>query len=157
MKTMNQLLIPFIVSTLMMPLEANAYHCFITLVKDSCWTNYDVSVNMRDASTGKSVTNVSIPKGKSWTRQPFECEASQGLDFSATFSPVFWQSDKGKHYSGTKTWTLPSSMNKGDTAWNVTICYPEGFAEVPLPPTAGSHCTCDTKSLPPVEAPKSAS
>ncbi len=133
---------------------ASAHTCFFTLVKDSCWTNYDVTVDVTNASTSKSLFNISVPKGKSWTRKKFSCDAAESFNYSATFSPVFWQADKGKHFSGKRTWTLPQKMKQGDTAWDITVCYPEQFSEVPLPPTADSKCNCDTQSIPAVIPPK---
>lgn len=133
---------------------ADAYTCFFTLVKDSCWTDYNVTVDVTDASTSKTLFRISVPKGKSWARKKFSCDAAESFDYRASFSPVFWQSDKGKHFSGKRTWTLPQTMKAGDTAWSITVCYPEEFSEVPLPPTANSQCACDMKSIPPVIPPK---
>ena len=133
---------------------ASAYTCFFTLVKDSCWTNYNVTVDVSNASTSKTLFSVSVPKGTSWTRKKFSCDAAESFNYSATFSPAFWQTDKGKHFSGKRTWTLPQKMKQGDTAWDITVCYPEEFSEVPFPPTADSKCQCDTTSIPPVIPPK---
>lgn len=130
--------------------------CFFTLVKDSCWKDYDVSVDVFDANTGKPVVNVVAPKSDTtWIRQPFDCTASQSLNFVASFAPTFWEADKGKHFKGKRTWTLPDTMHAGDTAWNVTVCYPEEFSAVPLPPTASGNCTCDATQIPKPVAPKS--
>lgn len=131
-----------------------SYPCFFTFVKDSCWTDYDVNVSVVDASNNKHVVTVSIPKGKSWARKKTRCNGGESFDYAATFSPVFWQSDEGRQFRGKRTWTLPQHMSKGDTAWDITVCYPEQFAEVPLPPTAGANCKCDFQSIPPVKPPK---
>lgn len=128
--------------------------CFITFVKDSCWTDYNLTIAVTDASTSKQLLSVSVPKGIPWVRKTFSCEAGESFNYAATFSPVFWATDKGKVFRGTRTWTLPQTMEKGATAWDITVCYPEQFSEVPLPPTGGSHCKCDTQSIPPVIPPK---
>lgn len=129
--------------------------CFFTLVKDNCWLDYDVTVNVTDAITSKPVLTITVPKGKkSWERKTFDCQPLQSLDFVAKFSPIFWESDKGKTFKGKRTWTLPVHMEKGDTAWNITVCYPEQFTAIPLPPTAGSNCACDTKAIPEPVVPK---
>ena len=133
--------------------QVSAFTCFLTLVKDSCWTDYDVTVNMGDATTGKPVLTLSVPKGKSFSRQEFTCNAGQVFNYKASFSPIFWQADKGKIFPGKRTWSLPDTIKKGDTAWNITICYPSEFSEIPLPPTATANCKCDTQNLPPVPAP----
>lgn len=137
--------------------EASAFTCFLTLAKDSCWTEYDVKVDVIDILTNKTVISAIAPTGKSWNRQEFACQPGQTFKYIATFSPIFWESDKGKQYSGTRTWTLPKEIKKGDTAWNITVCYPEQFAEVPFPPTAKGNCVCDARKIPPVVAPKNPS
>lgn len=133
---------------------AAAYTCFFNFVKDSCWTDYDVTVDVTNAATSKKLFSLSVPKGQSWARKQFSCDAAESFNYSASFSPVFWQSDEGKHFSGKRTWTLPQTMTKGDTAWVITVCFPEQFSEVPLPPTANSKCVCDIQSIPPVIPPK---
>lgn len=150
--------IPLVLSiTLGLSGNLNAFTCFLTLVKDSCWTDYNISVDMGDATTGKPVLTLGVPKGKSYSRQEFTCQPGQVFNYKATFSPIFWQADKGKVFMGKRTWALPHKIAKGDTAWNITICYPDEFAEIPLPPSANGNCKCDTQNLPPVPAPAKAS
>ena len=109
---------------------------------------------MTDADNGKPILSLTVPKGKAWNRQKFDCETGESLTYLASFSPVFWDADKGKQFPGKKSWKLPDKMAKGDTAWNITVCYPEEFAEVPLPPTAKGGCNCDARKIPPVVAPE---
>lgn len=140
-----------------LPVASMASTCFLTLVKDSCWTDYQLTVDVLDASVSQSILSLSVPKGKSWSRQEFTCHAGQSFNYSATFSPVFWKTDTNKHFAGKRTWTLPQKMAEGSTAWSITVCYPEEFAEVPFPPMVAGKCQCDTQSIPPVVAPKKAS
>jgi len=127
-----------------------AFPCNFTLVKDSCWINYDVTVTVINSQTKEELTTTTAPKGQSWIRIPFNCEAGQVLTFDATFEPVFWESDKGKHYSTQKYWQLPATINENDKAWNITLCYPERFSQVPLPPDVSGSCTCDLSKIPPL-------
>ncbi|AHE67450.1 hypothetical protein [Legionella oakridgensis] len=130
---------------------AHAFPCFITVIKDNCWTDYNVTVNVLDASNeNNNLVTVIVPEGSSWARQKFTCQPSQKLKFQAQFTPVFWESDEGKSYDGQHYWTLPQQITKDETAWSLTICYPEQFSEVPLPPTAGGQCKCSTAGIPPV-------
>lgn len=122
--------------------------CYYTLVKDSCWTKYDVSVDVMDAVSAKVLTTVTVPAGKSWMRQTFPCDAGQKLMYRAQFSPVFWESDKGKTYIAKNYWSLPNTINPGDSAWNVTVCYPNDFAQVPLPPDVSGNCSCNLDDIP---------
>ncbi|MDI9818330.1 MULTISPECIES: hypothetical protein [unclassified Legionella] len=126
-----------------------AFPCFFTLVKDNCWTNYDVKVDVIDTSTNKSVITVEVPKGKSWVRQSFSCEPAQKFLYKASYQPVFWQSEVGKTYSSLRYWSLPASIGKGETAWNIPVCFPAAFAEVPFPPDATTgNCECDFSRIP---------
>lgn len=128
-----------------------AFNCYYTLVKDSCWTNYTVSVDVADALTMKSILSISIPPGQSWARLEFNCEPGQRLHYTAQFSPIFWEKDKGHVYPAKTFWSLPNEIKPMETAWNISVCYPANFAEVPFPPDAIGNCKCDFSSVPPLE------
>lgn len=128
-----------------------AFPCFLTLVKDNCWTNYNLSVTLSDAVSPNVIATINIPQGQSWSRQAFECQPSETLSVIASFTPEFWQSDKGKTYPGRRNWQLPSTVSSGDTAWNITICYASDFLSIPLPPEASGNCVCETDNIPPVK------
>lgn len=125
-----------------------AIDCYYTLAKDSCWTNYNVSVDVIDSETNSLLTTVTVPKGKQWTRQIFDCKPSQKLMYKARFDPIFWSGDKDKTYSAQRYWLLPDVVNPGDSAWDVSVCYPSDFSLVPLPPTATANCLCDFTLIP---------
>ena len=131
--------------------QVQSFPCFVTLVKDSCWKNYNVEIAVTNGSANKLITKVSIPKGKSWARQQFACQPADILLLSATFTPVFWENDTKKTYVAKREWKLPTAVKKGDTAWNITTCYPAQFAEVPFPPDADGHCKCNMDELPPIQ------
>lgn len=143
---MKRLLIMFGLVLFNSPLWS--FTCFYTLIKDSCWTNYDVSVDVIDASNLNKLFTVSVPKGKNWERVKFSCTAAQSLIYKAHYSPVFWENEKGKTYHSLRNWTLPGKINPGDLAWTIPVCYPKEFAQVPLPPDAKGSCKCDLKSIP---------
>jgi len=128
--------------------NASAVSCFLTMLKDNCWQDYDVTVNAVDTKTHQTVTQIVIPKGKSWARQAFVCSASQIFEFQATFSPVIWADQKDRVYSSQRYWQLPAALSKGTAAWNIVMCYGQDFANLPLPPTATSHCACDASQVP---------
>ena len=131
--------------------QSCALPCFLTMVKDNCWTNYTVTVDITNASNGQSVASINVPQGQSWARQEFNCKPADKLSFRASFTPVFWEQDEGKTYSAQRNWSLPETVAKGDTAWNITMCYSSDFSEVPLPPGASGNCACDTSKIPPVK------
>ncbi|MFC3907741.1 hypothetical protein ACFORL_01425 [Legionella dresdenensis] len=127
-----------------------AFQCFFTLAKDNCWTNYQVTVVASDAETDDILATIQIPKGKQWNRQAFDCEPSQKIKFTATFSPTIWQGQEDMKYTGLQFWSLPDKIKGPISAWVVPICFASDFGQVPLPPTAISSCTCDFKAIPPV-------
>jgi len=118
------------------------------MVKTNCWSDYDVTVDVMDAKEGNKLFSITVPKGQLWTRQTFDCNEGQTLMYVAQFSPIFWDKDKGKTYSAQRVWFLPETIAPGASAWNVSVCYPNDFSLVPMPPEATSNCQCDFKSIP---------
>jgi hypothetical protein len=146
-------MIRFLVIILSTSIYTSSYaiQCFFTMVKDSCWKDYNLSVDLINAKTGKNILTVLIPQGQLWIRQPFKCSAGDTLSLQATFNPAFWESDADKVYSGQHYWGLPKVLQEGEVAWNVTICYPKEFSAVPLPPDASGNCGCNVNDIPAVE------
>ena len=128
-----------------------AFPCVFTLAKDSCWTNYDVKVNVLDSVSNKILLTIEVPKGQSWARGNFDCHTAQSLMYQATFEPVFWQSEVGKSYNALRYWFLPGSIAQGVTAWEIPVCFPADFSSVPFPPDASGDCKCDFNSIPAVK------
>ncbi len=131
--------------------QAYAFPCYITMVKDSCWSSYNVSVDVIDVATEKVLATMSMPNGKSWDRKEIVCQPKQTVNLQATFSPAFWTKDAGKKYYGKRLWSFPEEIKKGDSAWNMTICYSSDLQGVPFPPDASGQCTCVTKDIPAIE------
>lgn len=128
-----------------------AFPCYITAVKDNCWTNYSVILVVKDALNNNVQTTVLIPKGQSWTRQAFNCNVGERLGYTATFEPSFWASEKNAVYNAQAYTLLPNDPPAADEkAWEVQLCFPTGFPGVPLPPEASGNCKCDMKAVPPI-------
>jgi len=127
-----------------------AFPCFFTLVKDSCWTDYDVTVTVHDVINEQTILTVTVPKGKSWVREAFTCQPNQKLKYTAIFSPAIWENSEGKVYNAQHYWALPETITAAQKAWDIPVCYPEAFAEVPFPPKASGNCKCDLNSIPPI-------
>lgn len=126
-----------------------AITCYYTLAKDNCWSKYNVTVDVMDGVTAKILTTVEVPVGKQWARVTFPCETNgQTLMFNAHFSPTIWESEKGKVYPAKNSWPLPKEVKPGDSAWNVSVCYPSDFSQVPMPPEADGSCKCDFSQIP---------
>ncbi|MCX7115621.1 MAG: hypothetical protein NTW08_06925 [Gammaproteobacteria bacterium] len=128
--------------------QAFSFPCYVTVLKDSCWTNYDVQVMVMDGVQKKQLLAVSVPKGQAYQRQKFECSARQELAFNATFQPVIWENEKGMVYPAKQFVFLPEAVNKDDKAWNIPICFSSAFTKVPMPPAATGQCVCDFATVP---------
>ncbi len=144
---MPRLLLSFIFLTFTFT-KTYAFRCYITLVKDSCWTNYNVSVDAINVMGEKLLTSLVIPQGTSWVRNEIDCQPKETLLFKATFTPAFWEKDAGKIYYGKRYWSFPETIGPNESAWNMTVCYGSDFAAIPLPPDAAGNCACDTSTIP---------
>ena len=125
-----------------------AFPCTVTLVKDSCWTNFNVNMVVTDVQSGKPITTILVPKGTSWKRGSFECQPSQKIIYSATFDPAIWEGTEGRIYNAQQYWALPESFTSSQKAWEIPVCFPSAFAEVPMPATGSGNCICDFTSVP---------
>ena len=125
--------------------------CYVTLIKNSCWTNYVIDVTLTNLQSKKIVATMKSPKGKQWTRESFKCELGTVLQYSATYSPVYWRSDKGKVFYSNKYWTLPDTLAANEKALSITICFPDQFIGAPMPPDAVGQCRCDKTIAPQIK------
>lgn len=134
--------------------KASAFTCFLTLVKDSCWTSHDVQISLYEVGSKTPLVKGDIPKGKSWSRVQFDCSPGISFNYFVKFEPPIWDNQKGKVFKGKSTWSLPKEIEPGKTAWNITICFPAEFAEVPAPMDQTANCACNVKDIPPVKPPE---
>lgn len=130
--------------------QASAFQCYITLVKDSCWGDYNVKMVVLNAVNNQPLATVEAPKGKQWARQPFNCDPAMKLMYQASFEPTFWENDKGKVYWALRYWFLPGEIKSGQSAWDIPVCFPSAFSAVPFPPKVSGNCKCDFFSITPV-------
>lgn len=131
--------------------QAQAFPCYITMIKDSCWSNYNVTVDIVDLFTNKVMVTMTMPKGKSWDRKEIVCQPKQTVQLRATYTPTFWAKDAGKVHYGKRHWSFPDEVKKGDAAWNMTLCFAKDIAEASLPPESSGQCICETKGIPEIE------
>lgn len=122
--------------------------CELTLAKDSCWTKYNVTVNILDPEAQKNLGSIAIPAGQQWSKTRFTCNPGEKLIFSAGFSPQFWENDPDRTYMAAHYWSLPEKINTDETAWTMSLCYPQDFSLVPYPPDAKGNCACDFSKIP---------
>ena len=134
----------------MTSVSSYALSCVVTLVKDNCWLDYDVTIDIQDSRKKVSLSKALIPKGKNWNRVSFECEPTQVLSATAMFSPAIWEKDKDKVYNAVRFWTLPGLPPEKEALWSINICFPGQFESVPSP-LQTQNCGCSLDGIPPVE------
>ncbi len=132
--------------------KANALSCYITIVKDSCWKNYDLYVTVNNAETGAKLGEIAVYQGKQWGRAKFDCTPGITLELEAKYSPDIWSGDSEKVFKAIRFWKLPKKPTNAEAlGWNVSVCYPKWFADVPMPPDASGDCKCDMQAVPKFE------
>ena len=120
-----------------------AFSCFLTMVKDNCWKDYEVKVKVFDTKDNQQVTEITVSKSQTWNRASFQCTPGQVFYMSAEFSPLIWQSEAGRTYDSQRYWALPKSVSAGEFAWNLSMCYSADFSGIPIPSSATNSCKCD--------------
>ena len=126
---------------------AYAFSCYLTIAKDNCWKDYAVTVRAIDTHNNQQVAEIMIPKGKSWGRVPFKCDTGQVFLLNAQFSPAMWKDEDSKMYALKSYLSLPKNIKAGEEAWNLTACYANDFAGLPLPNGATNNCQCDFSQI----------
>ncbi|MDF1758858.1 MAG: hypothetical protein P1U74_11290 [Legionellaceae bacterium] len=142
----------YIAICLLLSSQAQAVQCYITVVKGSCWKDYDVTISALNAETSNKVVDVVIPKGQLTARAPFTCQPGDTLSMSSKFSPEFWKGDEMKVFKAIRFWALPEKAESNTIGWNVSVCFPQGFSDVPQPPESSGQCECDMESVPKLQA-----
>jgi hypothetical protein len=128
----------------------HAFTCHITIVKDNCWSDYDLNLEVFETRNEHTLLQTTLFEGKTYIRKTFECHAKQEISYKATFSPLIWEKDKDKVYYAKQSITLPEEVHPGEKAWTIDVCFSKQFSNVPMPPTAGQRCECDFDHLPPI-------
>lgn len=124
-----------------------AFKCYLTLMKSKCWNKHNVTFNVIDNDTDKTILeNMKLDQNTLWIRKEFNCTFGQGLITKATFSPYVWESDKNKEYRTKRIWFLPLKKKKKSIALNIPICFPNHFSDVPMLPNVDTLCDCESTS-----------
>lgn len=142
-----------IVLNLLFICKAQALSCYITMVKASCWKDFNLNVTVINAESGDKLGEITVPQGQLWDRKEFSCQPGIILALEAKFSPEIWHGDSEKSYKAIRLWRLPKSEdNRDNYSWNFTVCYPEWFSDIPTPPKASIDCKCDMSAVPKFES-----
>jgi len=129
-----------------------ALPCVVTLVKNTCWGDYEVHIELRNIMSGLLADAV-IPKNQYWTRVTFDCQSKQTVKAFAAFTPAIFAKDEGAFFNAKRFWLLPPEDPKAGSAWTFTIRFPDDFSNIPQPLTGGgNNCTYDSQ-IPPVKVP----
>lgn len=125
-----------------------AVECYVTFIKDKCYADYDVHLSVTDSHTKHSLVELDLPQSKFWIRQSFECQPSQVVAISSSFSPAIWEADTDKQYQGTHFTKFPDVAPPQGTIWAMDVCFPAQFSKVPTPPKITGACGCDKTAIP---------
>ena len=136
-----------LISGLLFSAHTYAFPCFLTMVKDNCWTDYEIKVKVVDTKDNKQLAEIIVPKAQSWGRISFQCEPGQIFLLNAKFSPLIWHAEAGRMYVSTRYWSLPKHTSAGEVAWNLSMCYAADFSGVPMPPSSTNSCKCDFSAI----------
>ena len=114
-------------------------------MKSKCWQKHNVHIKVIDNVTANLVVKqITIPKDKLWVRKEFDCQPKQGLIYESRFDPYIWKTDQDKVYNTKLIWFLPKKVQKKIAAWNIPICFPTNFLDVPILPDVATHCDCES-------------
>ena len=116
--------------------------CQLVVIKNTCWKDYDVSINLIDFKTHQTHQIVELKKGDNYAKQTFKCVPLATYSATATFSPAIWEQDKGKAYESSQVWNAPPALAEGTQAWAISMCFSNDFADVPVPLGDVSNCKC---------------
>lgn len=124
-------------------------NCVATIVKDSCWKDFQVDVSIYDSITNSLLTTITVPKDKSWARGLFSCQPNQVFRILGVYSPSIFENENTQVYMK-RNITLPSIAPKIGVEWAFNICFGVDFAKLPLPPTSLGNCQCQFDQIPEV-------
>src|SRR3990167_581840 len=126
--------------------QVNAATCYVDVVKDTCWTNYNLALTVINTESGSAIASITVTQGIPWVRVKFPCTHNQTLGFQARYSPVIWQGTENQVYSGQNYWQLSSSTTD---AQYTALCFGRDFSEVTFPVTGDGKCQCNMQNIPP--------
>lgn len=117
--------------------------CQLHVLKDSCFHNYDVTVEVYLQGAPARLFDIPIVRGQDEGLREFACEADEIYELKARFAPAFWQGDENRVYAQRNYMRLPSHFPANTRVWKLTTCFGRDFIGVPLPPEASSQCRCE--------------
>lgn len=125
-----------------------AIECYVTLLKDKCWSGYQVHMTIENLKSLNKVIDLDVGPNQTWARKKFDCEASQVLKKSVSFTPAIWDSEKGKIYQNNFMTRLPDTKPAQGVIWSMEVCFPKNFSQVPTPIKNMNDCGCDKTNVP---------
>lgn len=117
--------------------------CQLHVLKDSCFHNYDVTVDVYLQGAPARLFDIPIVRGQDEGLREFNCEPDQIYELKARFAPAFWQGEENRIYAQRTYMRLPQNFPANTGVWKLTTCFGRDFIGVPLPPEASSQCRCE--------------
>lgn len=128
---------------LLFPLSAAAeIVCELRVVKNTCWEDYEITVDVVEAEVDKPITQVVVPKNLQSKGEQFSCPKVDKITLHGKFDPPIWQDQKGVSYKAKQVWDVPRTFPEDTERWTITVCFPNDFIAVPIPPKIQLPCLC---------------
>lgn len=133
------------------------FPCVLQVSKNTCWKDYDVKVSAKMQEDSKELIALTIAKDKDSATGTWKCKPNDQFFLNSSFAPAVWKEEEGKSYRSSKVYQVPESVEAKAESWNVSACFPDDFAQVPMPDKEMKNCGCapaaEKKDTPPkVEA-----
>lgn len=124
-------------------LASDSMVCQVHLTKPACWQKFDVKIMLLNGTTLKVLDTYHLKDNPVLTKK-FDCKPGEVITFASSFDPSIWHNDKYKIFNAQGSWQVPQTLKKGISAWQVNICFPDAFQDVPMPITTQPEtCTCN--------------
>lgn len=130
--------------TFSMPVWSNNIQCHVQAVKNTCWQDRAVTLELHDIEDLKTKHTFEISKDTSGILQEFDCKNLKRFTFSAKFSPPIRPEDAKNKYVARKVWDVPTQLPPNTEKWVVKVCFSDDFSQVPVPMGA-QNCRCEFK------------
>ncbi len=128
--------------------QTMAYQCALTVTKDVCWKDYQITVYLKTYANKKNKPKklFTIGKNKMKVKKKFACHPKQKVAFSVSVSPAIWTGSDKDRYKSKSVWLTPENI-EDDATWELSLCLSKDFKAVPMPLVEKpQNCHCPAKS-----------
>lgn len=136
----------FMFTVLLAQADAAPIKCEIQIIKNSCWLDREVVVQLIDSAHASVYETFKLPINKDSLVQSFNCSHLERFNFAARFSPPLWKNQEVRSYPSKNVWHAPQNLPENVEKWVISLCFSDDFAGVSLPMGA-KNCECRLPEL----------